>query len=106
MENNTFIANEQVKEFVSDLQDRLYRISIKLERANAMILNVEHEYFGMNLSYHKKNHCMELIDNYNDGRIHTEIGSDYIWSVLKEIERMQSEFDMNKLISSDREKSL
>lgn len=102
MENNT------LKDFVSDLQDRLYRISIKLERANTMILNVEHEYFGMNLAYHKKNHGMELVDNYNDGRIHTEIGSDYIWDVLKEIERMQSEFDMNKLlsISADKEKSV
>lgn len=58
MENNTFIAKEQVNDFVSRLQDCLYELSIKLERANYMILNVEHEYFCDAVSCHEKNHGM------------------------------------------------
>ena len=101
MENNTFIAKEQVNDFVSRLQDCLYELSIKLERANYMILNVENEYFGDAVSCHEKNHGMELIKCYDDARVHVEIGFDYLWESLKEIERMQSEFDMDKLLTSD-----
>ena len=106
MENNTFIAKEQVNDFVSRLQDCLYELSIKLERANYMILNVEHEYFCDAVSCHKKNHGMELIRGYDAARVHVEIGSDYVWECLKEIDRMTEDFDMNKLLLGDQEKSL
>ena len=101
MENNTFIAKEQVNDFVSRLQDCLYELLIKLERANYMIINVKNEYFWEAVSCHEKNHGMELIKGYDSARVHTEIGSDYVWECLKEIERMTEDFDMNKLLSSD-----
>lgn len=100
MENNTF-TKEQVNDFVSRLQDCLYELLIKLERANYMIINVKNEYFWEAVSCHEKNHGMELIKGYDSARVHTEIGSDYVWECLKEIERMTEDFDMNKLLSSD-----
>lgn len=89
------------RELLFFVQDKLYDVRIKLERAKVMSDNVSFHYFFESLEKHKENGGLALLNGYDENRIFAEIDNENVSDAIDIIEEMIEELEPADLITSD-----